>query len=458
VAAAQVAQILTALTPASPSVSYESRRDTSRGVRWEQWVSTGIFDPDGHLREVQSVGRDITEYKDAVQRWRESEERLALALDATALGLWDWDVPSGAILRDERWAALLGYRLDELEPGISGLHALVHPDDYPALQARAVAHLRGEAEAYDSEHRMRAHSGEWRWIHSRGRIVERDAEGQPRRVIGTMRDVTEARREAEALRASEERLRLANVELEQAVGRRTAELRASLQELEAFSYSVSHDLRGPLRAIDGFSQALAEEYGERLDAGGLDHLARVRRAAQRMGDLIDDLLALARVMRGDLRRGPVPLGALAREILAELARGEPGRRVAVIVDDALAAQGDARLLRVALANLLENAWKFTRPRAAATITFATETVAGERAYVVRDDGVGFDMTYADKLFTPFQRLHDGGEFEGTGIGLATVLRIVTRHGGRIWAEGVPDRGAAFYFTLAAPRGSNGDAR
>jgi len=233
-----------------------------------------------------------------------------------------------------------------------------------------------------------------------------------------------------------------------------AELERKNKELEAFSYSVSHDLRAPLRSIDGFSQALLQEYSEALDPKGRDYLDRVRSSARRMGELIDDLLELSRVSRANLAREHMDLSALARSVAADLARREPERRVEVEIFDTPPADGDPRLLRVALENLIGNAWKFTAKAARARIEFRAEEAGGElTVYRVHDSGAGFDMKYAGKLFQPFQRLHAVSEFSGTGIGLATVHRIVERHGGRVWAEGAPDEGATFYFTL--PSGGSG---
>jgi PAS domain S-box-containing protein len=226
-----------------------------------------------------------------------------------------------------------------------------------------------------------------------------------------------------------------------------AQLEAANAELDAFAYSVSHDLRAPLRSIDGFSLALLEDSDDRLDAAGRDHLRRVRAAAQRMALLIDDLLGLSRVTRAALQREPVDLSAIAGAVAAELERSEPGRCVEFAIAPGLGAEGDPRLLRVVLENLLGNAWKYTGKNLRARIEFAATEAGGARAYYVRDDGAGFEMAYADKLFGAFQRLHSNDEFEGTGIGLATVQRIVHRHGGRVWAEGAVGRGATFYFTL-----------
>jgi signal transduction histidine kinase len=235
--------------------------------------------------------------------------------------------------------------------------------------------------------------------------------------------------------------------LEAQVAERTADLRAANAELEAFSYSVSHDLRAPLRSIHGFSQALLEDYRDRLDATGSDHLRRVCAAAERMGTLIDDLLELSRVTRSELELGTVDLTAMARRVAAELQQADPARAVDLAVQEGLTATGDPRLVRLVLQNLIENAWKFTSRQARATIEVGASADGGG-VFFVRDDGAGFDMTYADKLFGVFQRLHAAGDFPGTGVGLAVVQRIVQRHGGRAWAEAAPDRGATFYFTLS----------
>jgi signal transduction histidine kinase len=234
-----------------------------------------------------------------------------------------------------------------------------------------------------------------------------------------------------------------NRSLERSVG----ELRAVNDELASFAYSVSHDLRAPLRSIDGFSQVLLEDKADALGDDGREHLGRVRAAARRMGALIDDLLMLSRLTRDEMRAEPVDLTAMARSIADELRAREPRRRVEFESDGALPATGDTRLLRIVLTNLIGNAWKFTRDRDVAHIAFGGESRDGEARFFVRDDGAGFDMRYAQKLFGAFQRLHTTTEFEGTGIGLATVQRIIHRHGGRVWAEGAVDQGATFYFTL-----------
>jgi signal transduction histidine kinase len=242
---------------------------------------------------------------------------------------------------------------------------------------------------------------------------------------------------------AEQEILVLNRDLQQ----RAAELEATNKELESFSYSVSHDLRAPLRSIDGFSLALLEDNSDRLDGAGKDYLRRIRAASERMAQLIDDLLNLSRVARRAITRETVDLSAMADSIVGELQRTEPERRVAFSANKSLIVDGDERLLRVALENLLGNAWKFTGKCVQPKIEFGVKQDNGTPAYFVRDNGAGFDIAYADKLFGPFQRLHAVTEFKGTGIGLATVQRIVHRHGGRVWAESEVGKGATFYFTL-----------
>jgi signal transduction histidine kinase len=236
-------------------------------------------------------------------------------------------------------------------------------------------------------------------------------------------------------------------DLETRVEQRTAQLQAANRELEAFAYSVSHDLRAPLRAIEGFSHILLTKYGGVVDETGQDYLRRVRAASQRMGELIEDLLSLSRVSRSELKREDVNLSDLARTVAAELSQRSPGRSVQFVIAPHVVTHADPHLLRVVLENLLGNAWKFTSKRDQACIEFGAETRDGKLVCFVRDNGAGFDMAFADRLFGAFQRLHSTAEFPGNGIGLASVKRIIHRHGGQVWAEGAVDQGATFYFSL-----------
>ena len=267
-----------------------------------------------------------------------------------------------------------------------------------------------------------------RWLHTK-KVPLRDAAGVPRYLLGISHDITERKAAIAELSAAKSAAEDAN------------------RELESFSYSVAHDLRTPLRAIDGFSLALAEDCGDRLDVEGRRYVARVREAAQRMAELIDDLLTLSRVTRSELRRERVDLSALAYTVLGTLQRLEPERKVEVVIAPGLVTDADPQLAAIALDNLLGNAWKFTSKCTCARIELGQTTEGGPVAYYVRDNGAGFDMAYRDKLFGVFQRLHPESEYPGTGIGLATVARITQRHRGRIWADGLPGAGATFYFTL-----------
>lgn len=268
-----------------------------------------------------------------------------------------------------------------------------------------------------------------------------DAQGNVIGLIAIARDITERKQ-------TEQKIRELNETLERRVQKRTAQLEATNKELEAFSYSVSHDLRAPLRGIDGFSQALLDRYNDQLDDKGKHYLQRIRAGTQRMGELIDDLLKLSRVTRSEMHRTTVDLSAIAGEIARELNSTQPERQVEFAIASGLMADGDARLLRIVLENLLNNAWKFTSSRIEARIELGVILQPQAKpTYFVRDNGAGFDMAYAKKLFGAFQRLHPSTQFPGTGIGLATVQRIIHRHGGQVWAEGVVDRGATFYFTL-----------
>ena len=259
----------------------------------------------------------------------------------------------------------------------------------------------------------------------------------------TLSDITERKRGEEARKKAEEYITTLNEKLK----RNVEELSSANKELEAFSYTVSHDLRSPLRSIDGFSQEILEDYGDKLDNDGVDALRRIRAASQRMGLLIDGLLNLSRLSRSEIVRGTVDLSLMAHDIAADLRKAQPGRAVEIVIAEGLTDEGDERLLYVLLQNLLGNAWKFTGKVANARLEFGVNQIDGGKAYFVRDNGAGFDMAFAGKLFRPFQRLHDTVDFSGTGIGLATVQRIVHRHGGRVWAEGEGGRGATFYFTL-----------
>jgi PAS domain S-box-containing protein len=319
---------------------------------------------------------------------------------------------------------ILGYTPEEIlgEPDFWMMH--IHPEDRQEVIDQDSRAFASRVTQLELEYRFQHKDGAYRWIDSFVRI-EYDAAGRPSDFLGHRLDITGRKRTEEALREREANLDAAN------------------KELEAFSYSVSHDLRAPLRSIDGFSLALMEDYSTQLDDSARSYLQRVRAATQRMGELIDDLLNLSRVTRSPLRRTQLSLSAVAESIARDLRQAQPAREVEFAIAPGLEDDCDPNLIRVVLENLLGNAWKFTSRHARARIEFGQSN----GAYFVQDDGAGFDPTYKSKLFGAFQRLHHSNDFSGTGIGLATVQRIIHRHGGRVWAEGAPEKGATFHFTL-----------
>jgi light-regulated signal transduction histidine kinase (bacteriophytochrome) len=315
---------------------------------------------------------------------------------------------------------------------------LLHSDDRERVLAE-YARTERSGEPFSVQYRIFTRNGDVAWIRDEA-ILVRDEEGSPLFWQGVMYDITDQKR-------AEEEVRRLNEELEQRVRRRTAQLEAFNSELEAFNYSISHDLRAPLRAIGGFSQILLQDYEDALDVVGKSYLRRVSAASNRMGQLIDDLLELSHLTRGRMRRELVNLTTLAQAIAEEFRNTQPEHEVDFIVEKGLVANGDGSLLRAVLENLLGNAWKFTKNQPHPRIEFGLLEHEDTPTYYVRDNGVGFDMAYVDKLFGAFQRLHGMSEYEGTGIGLATVQRIIHRHGGRVWAKGEVGKGATFYFTL-----------
>jgi PAS domain S-box-containing protein len=404
-------------------------------IVWVQLLSAvlrgGTASAAGFITQVQ----DITERRRAEEALRESQADLNRAQAVAHTGSWRLDVRRNELLWSTETHRIFG--IPEATPLTYELFlACVHPGDRGLVDKSWQAGL--QSGAYDIEHRIIV-DGRVKWVRERAEL-ELDAEGRLRGGFGTVQDITDRKH-------AEEEIRRLNAELEQRVRDRTAQLEAANQELEAFAYSVSHDLRAPLRGVDGWSLALLEDYHERLDERGRQYLERVRSETQRMGVLIDDLLQLSRLNRAEMRRVEVDLTRLASQIAARLLEAHPGRRIEFDIEPGLKASGDAGLLEVALTNLLGNAVKFTGKRARAHIEVGKARHNGEPAFYVRDNGAGFDMTYAGRLFGPFQRLHRTSEFQGAGIGLATVQRAIRRHGGRVWAEAQPDRGATFYFVL-----------
>lgn len=372
---------------------------------------------------------------------RESEARFRVLFEQAAVGVAQIQSDTGKFMRiNQKYCDIVGYSQHEMRQ--LDFQTITHPDDLRDDLDRMAALKAGTIREYSVEKRYCRKDGSLVWVDLTVSPMWQPGE-QPHAHIAVVQDIT-ARKLAEA------EIQQLNTELEQRVADRTAQLEAVNRELEAFSYSVSHDLRTPLRSIDGFSQALAEDYGERLDRVGHDYLSRVRRAAQRMGLLIDDLLRLARVTRADMKLARIDLSMLAEEVTEYLCKHKGYSAAALTVQTGLASYGDPSLLRIVLENLLDNAWKYSSKIPQPKIVLGRLAQADRTVYFVRDNGAGFDMAYVNKLFGAFQRLHRDEEFSGTGVGLATVKRIVHRHGGEVWAEGCPGAGAVFYFTLNEP--------
>jgi PAS domain S-box-containing protein len=383
---------------------------------------------------VSSAIRDISERKLATEALRQSDEKLRMLVT----GVKDYailmlDVDGRVTTWNDGAERIKGYCAEE----IIGKHFSKFylpeavAEDKPALELRiATEHGRFEEEGW----RVRK-DGTRFWANVVITAL-RDESGNLRGFGKVTRDITERKQ----LREEGERQR-------EDLARSCAELTVANNELESFSYSVSHDLRAPLRTIDGFSHALLEDCGDKLNDEEKTHLKRIRAATQRMGLLIDDLLSLSRISRTSMHLQSLDISALARSVANDLQAAQPDRKVELQIEQGLKAVADSSLVRIALENLLSNAWKFTSKRSLAHIAFGQSQIAGHAAFFVRDDGAGFDPAYSSRLFGAFQRLHSMSEFPGTGVGLATVQRIVNRHRGRIWAESAIDGGAVFYFTL-----------
>lgn len=395
-----------------------------------------------YLEKVGQINDELDREKLDRRRTEESlfreKQQFRLMFNAVPARICYKDTKNRFLLVNEAFAASMGRTVEEMEGKpcseiIPGKAYELYRDDLEIIQSGKPK--LGLVEQTEDP------NGKTTWTRT-DKLPEYDSMGRVVGILVFSQDITE-HRQAEA------EIRRLNEELEQRVSARTAELRAANEELESFAYSVSHDLRTPLRTIDGFSKLLLEEHGHDLPESGHDYLTRLRNAAQRMGHLIDDLLKLTRVSRAELRREQIDLSALARQCVEDLRRAYPDRRVDVVVEATPFAKGDPVLLSTVVQNLVGNAWKFTGRTPDARIEFGSRTIDGDRtAYYVRDNGVGFDMVYADKLFGAFQRLHSQEEFEGSGIGLATVQLIIRRHAGEVWADSVPDQGTTFFFTLA----------
>jgi len=401
----------------------------------ECWLDIRLF-PTGD--GLAAFLLDIDARRKAEASVAESEKRFRTMVNSIPQLAWVARADGFIVWYNERWYQYTGTTPEQMEGW--GWQSVHDPGVLPEVMenwTRAIV----SGQPFEMEFPLRGADGQFRTFLTRVHPFK-DEEGRVVQWFGTNTDV-------DTLKEAEETVRLLNAELEQRVIQRTTQLEAANKELEAFSYSVSHDLRAPLRAIDGFSQAVIEDYAAQLPADGQEYLETIRQSAQKMGALIDDLLTFSRLSRSPLRRRTIPMDALVDSVLDDLRPQQAGRKVEIRRSPLPAGWGDPALLRQVWINLLSNALKYTLRRPAAVVEIGSRVENGETIYFVRDNGTGFDMRYAGKLFGVFQRLHRADEFEGTGVGLAIVQRIVQRHGGRIWADAETDRGATFSFTLAA---------
>lgn len=411
-------------------ISFENRYICKDGsYRWMLWSAT----PSLETELIYAAARDITERKRAEEALRKSEEKYRMLFDSIDVGVCTIEVLFDGNDKPVDYRFLEVNSSFEKQTGIQNAPgrrmreiAPQHEEHWFEIYGKIA--LTGEPIRFENQ---AAQLHRWYEVYA-----FRVGEPQKRQVAIYFNDITERKRVEEEIKKLNEDLR-----------KQAAQLESANKELESFSYSVSHDLRTPLRSIDGFSLALLEDYGGKLDQEGKQNLARVRAGCKRMGQLIDDMLNLSRLSRTEMKPEKVNLTAVAQEVIQELKDAEPQRKVNFAIPDNLFAHCDLRLIRAVLENLLDNAWKYTSKHSQAKIELGSLNQNGNTVFYVKDDGAGFDMKYADKLFSAFQRLHRMDEFVGNGVGLATVKRVIHRHGGEVWAEGEIEKGATFYFTL-----------
>ena len=414
-----------------------TKRDGTNVVVASRWSLQN--DAHGNPIAILETNNDITERKRIEEALRRNEAYLEEAQRIAHVGYWDRDLDTDITTWSDETCLIFGLRPEERILTVSRVRELIHPEDRLMVGEKVSEALKGGAR-YDVEYRVVRPNGEVRIVHSKG-IINMDESGRPRQMFGAVQDITERKR-------AEDEIRKLNEELEQKVIERTSELEAANKELEAFAYSVSHDLRAPLRHMAGYSELLQKNIVSTLDEKGRRYMMIIQESAKRMGNLIDDLLDFSRVGRVEMQKTMVSLDQLVKEALNELKEETDGRHIDWRIGTLPNVYADRSMLMLALVNLISNAIKFTSKRPKTEIEIGSiERKEDGIVVFIKDNGIGFDMKYANKLFGVFQRLHPAEEFEGTGIGLANVQRIIHRHGGRIWAEGIVDRGATFYFSV-----------
>ncbi|MEQ9229445.1 MAG: PAS domain S-box protein [Cyclobacteriaceae bacterium] len=404
-----------------------------------------IKDAAGNITAAVIVSRDITHRMKAEQALHNTlnelkaiQERFDLAIEGSSAGIWDWDLRTDVVYFSSRFKSLIGFEDHEIENRFSSFDRLLHPEDKKMVFEKLSETLNDDID-FDVEYRLLTKPGKYRWFIARGKVL-RDHEGVAFRMAGSISNI-------DAQKGLQDQLTELNANLEKKVEERTARLNEINKELEGFSYTVSHDLRAPLRAIDGFSKILTSKLEGSIDKNQRHYLDIIIENVRRMGNLIDDLLAFSRVGRKDRQIMEFSIGELANEVMGELHQSYPKQSIDFQNHAKVKVHGDRTMLKIALSNLLENALKFSATKSTSTILFRHDAKKTMHFFSITDNGVGFESAYANKLFQIFQRLHTNEEFEGTGVGLAIVQRIVQRHGGSVSGEALKEGGARFTFTL-----------
>lgn len=412
---------------------------------WGSLTLSATYNSEGEFLYNLGIVEDISERKRHEEEIRQLNERISTATRASKVGIWDWDVQNNILKWDDQMYSLYGLKKSEFSGAYEAWAKGLHPEDKEFSMKQTELALIG-AKEYDAEFRIIWPDGSIHHIAAKGEVF-RNESGEPIRMIGINLDISEQKQSEESLRESEERYRKLNESLEERVAERTAQLKAANIELEAFSYSVSHDLRAPLRHINGYVDLLNDRFVEELPEKARHYLATISNSAKQMGNLIDDLLQFSRTGRKELSQALLEMNNLIKEVLDKIQPDIKNRKIKWSIEPLPSIYGDYSMMKQVWINLIDNAVKYTRYKEIAEITIESRTEKNHVQFSIRDNGVGFDMKYAGKLFGVFQRLHSQSEFEGTGIGLANVQRIIHKHNGRVWAEAELGTGATFYFSL-----------
>lgn len=424
-----------------PKLGYEEPQTTPDGdTIWLRTNKIPVTNEEGNITGVLGTYENITREKVMAEELKKSEEQLIMAMEAARMNTFYVNLDEDRVSVSGSFFDELGYNEIDRPRSMDGYYSFIHPNDQAPLNKALEMHLKGESQRFYCEFRFRNAENAWRWYAISGKEIKSGNQSQIRTLVGLSTDIT-AKKEAE------QTLLRINEELEKRVNERTAELTESYRELESFSFSVSHDLRAPLRHIDSFATMLEDQASESLNEINRKYLENILQSSRRMGRLIDDLLNFSRLGRAELNKITFDLDLLVKEVIEEFSLETRDRRIVWNIQTMGEVTADPNLLRLAMNNLISNALKYSTPREPAIIELGKTEEKNRKVYFVRDNGVGFNMKYAGRVFDVFQRLHHTEEFEGTGIGLANVKKIINRHKGKVWVEAKEGEGACFYFTL-----------